>query len=267
MGAYGVRSAVLRGPVLLSLIACIATGCGAANPRGATAIAPATAQASPIAGSASPDAATHSGSATTEPATDSPPATSGCPNPHGGVCLGPIDAGTYSTASFEAGLTYSVPDGWDNEEDLPGNFLLLPPGADIDGVDAGTSDYLGVYSRVAPNPQCKPTKGQPSAGAEAAAECIAARDDLVTTKPEPVEIGGLSGYVLDVKLPPAATEGTSLIVGISPSSLDHGVIPGLTIRLYLLDFDGTALAIEVDDVNAANLDEYSAVVEQFSLEP
>lgn len=241
-----------RWACFLVLSALAAGGCGTAGPAVESEIARATmATVSP---------------AISAPSTDAPSATPACPNPGGGVCLGPLEAGTYSTQTFEPQLTYSVPAGWDNEEDLPGNFLLLPPGSDLDGVDAGTSDYLGVYSHVAPDPACQPASGERFEGAKAVATCIAGREDLVTTEPEPVEIGGLSGYVLDVKLSRATTGGTSLIAGISPSSLEHGVIPGLTIRLYLLDSHGTALAIEVDDVDAPNLDEYSAVVEQFSFE-
>ena len=78
-----------------------------------------------------------------------------------------------------------------------------------------------------PDPACQPASGERVEGAKAVATCIAGLEDLATTEPEPVEIGGLSGYVLDVKLPPATTGGTSLIAGVSPSSLEHGVIPGL----------------------------------------
>ena len=34
-----------------------------------------------------------------------------CPNPHGGICLGTLVAGTYKTSSFDPRLTYTVPDG------------------------------------------------------------------------------------------------------------------------------------------------------------
>jgi hypothetical protein len=155
-----------------------------------------------------------------------------------------------------------VPAGWDNEEDLPGNFLLLPPGMKLDGVDAGTSDYIGVYTQVAPDPGCATPSGQPGGAPHAMAACIAGRHDLVATKPQSVEIGGLSGYVLDVRLPRGG-DGTSLIVGLPPSGLEHGLIPGLTIRLYLLGFRGDALAVEIDDVDRVDLAAYSRVVEQF----
>jgi hypothetical protein len=93
-----------------------------------------------------------------------------------------------------------VPARWDNEEDLPGNFLLLPPGMKLDGVDAGTSDYIGVYTQVAPDPGCATPSGQPGDAPHAMAMCIAGRHDLAATKLRSVKIGGLSGYVVDVHL-------------------------------------------------------------------
>jgi hypothetical protein len=39
-----------------------------------------------------------------------------------------------------------------------------------------------------------------------------------------------------------------VIAGLPPSSLSHGVIPGLVLRLYLLEFRGGVLAIEIDDI-------------------
>ena len=181
-----------------------------------------------------------------------------CPNPGGGACLGPLAVGTYTTALFQPALTYSVPAGWDNEEDLPGNFLLLPPGASLGGVDAGTSDYIGVYTQVAPNPACGPRDLTPGE----IASCIATNPDLETTEPTPADIGGLSGFVLDVTLA-AGTDGGPLMVGVAPSGLDHGLIPGLTIRLYLLALGNGSLAIEVDDVGDPNLADYSGLVGTF----
>ena len=47
---------------------------------------------------------------------------------------------------------YSVPDpGWLNYEDTPGNFLLVPPGNDVNGLGTGASDFIGVYTSVAPS--------------------------------------------------------------------------------------------------------------------
>ena len=60
-----------------------------------------------------------------------------------------------------------------------------------------------------------------------------------------------------------------LIVGTGPSSLIHGVEPGMTMRLYLLDYDSGVLAVEIADVDAApaTLDELSSVVDGFTFSP
>lgn len=185
-----------------------------------------------------------------------------CPNPNGEDCLGPLAAGTYTTTHFQPRLTYSVPSGWDNEEDLRGNFLLLPPGGTLAGGDAGTSDYLGVYTQVAPDPACLTTSGPANLDPQAIVACFASRNSLVTTKPQSVTIGGLTGYVLDLKV--AAGRGAgALLMGLQPSGFEHSIGPGLTIRLYLLGLRGGSLGIEVDDLGPVDLAAYSKVVETF----
>jgi hypothetical protein len=70
---------------------------------------------------------------------------SGCPNPEGQQCLGKLTPGTYKTVVFSPTITYTVPKGWRNFEDTPGNFLLVPSRGDLPGVNAGTSDFVGIY--------------------------------------------------------------------------------------------------------------------------
>jgi hypothetical protein len=99
-----------------------------------------------------------------------------------------------------------------------------------------------------------------------------ARPGLVTSTPEPVTIGGLSGLVMDISMAPDWT-GTcfystepvvQLMGGVAPSEFDHAIVGGLAMRLYLLDRGDSTLAVEVGDWSAgANLDAYSELVEQF----
>ncbi|MBA3800760.1 MAG: hypothetical protein H0X18_17025 [Geodermatophilaceae bacterium] len=98
------------------------------------------------------------------------PSAATCPNSveFGGACLGELAAGTYSTTVFTTQLTYTVPDGWANFEDLPGNFLLVPPSGTLEGVNADISDFIGVYDGVAP----------------ASANCDEAPEPGVETTPE-----------------------------------------------------------------------------------
>jgi hypothetical protein len=199
-----------------------------------------------------------------------------CPNPEGGACLGPLVAGTYQTSIFAPQITYVVGDGWANYEDLPGNFLLVPPGNDLAGVNAGTSDYIGIYSSIAVADAGCVEQGAPGVGttpSDIAAE-LTGRLGLTTTPPEPVSVGDLEGVVFDIRLAddwsdvcPFAPDLplVPLIIGVPPSGLLHVMIPELTLRLYLLDRSGSTLAIEVNDLSGGeNLNGYSAIIDQIT---
>jgi hypothetical protein len=216
-----------------------------------------------------------------EPATS--PAPPPCPNPEGGVCVGPLAAGDiHTTAAFVPAISYSAPGaGWFNYEDTAGNFLLVPPGNDLPGVNAGTSDFIGVYRAVAPSrfdqlPACSTAlvpKIAPTP--DAMMSWLGRQSALTVSPPSSVTVGGLHGLVTDVRrkpgarLPTCREGGDSVTVfllfsGVPPSSLDHGVIIGMTMRLYLLSHHGQVLAVEVDDLDRApgKLADYSAVVER-----
>ena len=129
-----------------------------------------------------------------------------CPNPEGGVCLGDLDSGTYVTRVFRPTLTYTVPEGWSNMEDLRGNFLLLPPGGTLEGVNAGTSDYLGVYTSVVPPGHCN---GQPSTTVphtfDGLVEFLTSNEAIAVSNRHDVSVGGLSGVAMDLEM--AGTDG------------------------------------------------------------
>lgn len=208
------------------------------------------------------------------------PAT-GCPNPEGGECLGPLGAGTYESTEFRTGVTYSVPDGWSNQEDLPGNFLLVPPSSTLEGVNAGTSDYIGMYDGIAAASADCDESPQPGVEAtpEAMADWYAGLPGLEMSEPQQVTIGGLFGLVFNVVLADAYT-GTCpypgledvpmvpLIIGHGPASLDHVVVGEITTRLFLLGGPtGDTIAIEVSDVpGGTSLEELDAVVHSFEFD-
>jgi hypothetical protein len=112
------------------------------------------------------------------------------------------------------------------------------------------------------------------------ADWMLAQPVLSVTEPADVTVGGLTGLMVDVRtqpgaeLPSCTDSGTSVSVfvlfsGVSPSSLDHGVVPDMTMRLYMLDYNGGVLMIEISDIDSApgDLAGLSAVAEQlqFSL--
>ena len=190
-----------------------------------------------------------------------PPAVeSDCPFPHGGTCLGPIAAGTYTTTTFGPTITYTVPDGWVNGEDLLGNFLLQ---------QEGDPRYLGIYRNVAAPLECEEHRDpNVDQSVEAITEWLTSHPGLVTTEPEPVSVGGLDGVFVDISLDPSWTvacpysQGAPVvpfIVGGGPSSLHHVILPGFQERLYLLEMDGGNVAIEVGP-EGASLPEYLDVV-------
>lgn len=176
--------------------------------------------------------------------------------------------------SFQPTLTYRVPSGWNNVEDLPGNFTLVPPGGSASGINDGTSDYVGVYTSVAPDAQ--DCSGKVAAGVGPSASDIvtwmAQQPGLTTTGRKPVRVGGLQGEVVDLKMttpwPQACRTGGTpfvpVIIGTRTSHLEHALAGVATMRLYLLDHAGGALAVEIDDVGGGmHLDAYSQMVSTF----
>jgi len=212
------------------------------------------------------------GGSTAPASTESPV----CPNPEGQSCLGKLDAGTYTTKVFDPAITYAVPAGWWNYEDTPGNFLLVPPYGDLPGVNAGTSDYIGIYASVVA--EAYSCSGQDQATGVlwkpgTIAHYIADRRGLATTTPRPVRVGGLKGVVLDIRLrhgaglhcPGYAPRYYPIIVGVGRTGLDHGVIPHMVMRLYLLQQSGSILAVEVDDISdGGHLSRLSQIVHGIS---
>ena len=244
-----------------------------------------TACAAPAAPSdtGAPPATDTSSSPTVEPSAASPSseARPACPNPHGGNCLGELEAGTYETTTFIAGLTYTVPAGWGNYEDLPGNFLLVPPDSTLADGDAGTGEYIGVYEGVAvPGgpPKCIETPDPLyDRTVNGIVEGLSAREGLVITGPEPITIGELEGVVLDLSLvegytgtcpfAPDSQPVMPILVGTGPAGFHHVLTPHFDMRLYLLPGPpNTPFAIEVIDVpGRQSIEELSAIVEQMSI--
>ena len=173
-----------------------------------------------------------------------------CPNPHGGQCLGPIKPGTYTTVSFSPAITYTVPAGWTNDEDLPGNFALR-----LDG----DTRYLGIYRDANAPYKCEEYPDPDvSQSVSDYTRWLRTNPLLRVTKPIPVSLGGLHGVVMNISKAPG-TEGKGctyeegaitgavpfIIGGRGPSSLHHVIMDGWKERLYLLRYKRGNVAIEV----------------------
>jgi hypothetical protein len=194
-----------------------------------------------------------------------------CPNPEGGVCLGPIAAGTYTTENFDPTLTYSVPEGWSNFEDTTGNFLLVPPGYDLSGVNGDTGDFIGVYAKVAAPNGCDPGTAPGVGFAPADLKAWYEQQPGLEVTSEPTLVGGRKGFVLEIRMRDPWKETcpyanghpiVPLLVGVGRTGLDHNIGGGRAWRLYLLENGTGTMAVEVVDIaDAGHLAGYAKIVE------
>jgi serine/threonine-protein kinase len=199
-----------------------------------------------------------------------------CSPLYGGTCLGELTAGTHSSATFQPKLTYTVPIDWTNFLDHGVVFGLVPPGGDWQSIDPEKSDALFVIDHAAaPRGAC--LDGHSTISTPAAyLRSLVRNPALATTTPRSVNVGGLSGFVVDLRIRKTWTKScpfshgqpfVQTITDLAPrlSDLSHGLIPQpMVMRLYLLGYRGGTLAIEVDALtDPAKLDKYSNVVESF----
>jgi hypothetical protein len=196
-----------------------------------------------------------------------------CPVPDSGTCLGVLAAGTYTSHSFHPRFRFHVPARWANYLDIPGLYLLQPPGAKAPGTSI-EGNFIGLETRVAPEARdCQTHVNGVQTTAAAIADWMAKQRDLVVSHRHAITVGGLHGIALDVKMargakgclsPGATTPAAPLLVGIGPSSFDHEVAPGSDERHYLLSYKGGTLDIQmVDTSGGAHLGVYTAIVGTF----
>ena len=183
-----------------------------------------------------------------------------CPS-GGGRCLGQLAPGRYTTQVFSPPITYTVPEGWTNGEDLLGNFLLQRK---------GDPRFLGIYRNVSAPLACV-EEIDPAAGlrVDELSDWYTSHPGLVTTDPEPITVGGLPGVVIDVSLDPSWTTGCAwsggqpsvgIVFGVGPSSLTHVLSTSRRAeRLYLLEVEDGNVVIEVGP-EGASLERYLEVV-------
>ncbi len=199
-----------------------------------------------------------------------------CSSAFGATCLGEVAAGTHTTRSFKPALTYTIPVGWTNFNDSTGNFGFVPPGGDWQAVDVGKSDYLGVFQRIAPTATLCGDAAAPVRSAAAYVRWLVNDPALSVTGRRPVTVGGLSGYVVDLRVNPSwtktcpwshGTPAAQIIRGVEPtfSRMIQAVNPGRSVmRLYLLDYKHATLGVEIDEIEGSSkLDAYSAFVKTF----
>jgi tRNA A-37 threonylcarbamoyl transferase component Bud32 len=210
------------------------------------------------------------------PVVELSPLSTQCSPVFGGTCLGELTAGTHSSATFQPKLTYTVPLDWTNFQDQSVIFGLVPLGGDWQAVDAEKSDAVIVIDHVtAPRGPCL---GGHSAISTPAAyvRSLVHNPALSVTPPRSVNLGGLSGFVVDLRIRKTWTKAcpfshgqpfVQTITDLAPRlrELSHGLIPQpMVMRLYLLGYRGGTIGIEVDALtDPSSLDAYTKVVQSF----
>lgn len=180
-----------------------------------------------------------------------------CPNEYGGSCLGALEAGEYETTTFDPTITYRVPDGWFNAEDLPGNFwLYLQEDAKGQSSPRGGS-YLGIYRNVHAAAIDCAEEWQDGVGT-APADLVAwyrSVPGLIVSEPLPVTVGGLAGLQVDLALKEGVetcdyggNPGLPLIIGDGVSDLHHVILEEMDVRLVILEHGEGNVTLEITNV-------------------
>ena len=184
-----------------------------------------------------------------------------------GTCLGPLPAGVYEPTTFKPTFRFSVPEGWSNPYDVPGQFdLSYDAGGQYtypDGVEF--HDALSIFANpVAESSALQEPISGVGTSAAALSSWLSTHQDLVTTAPKEVSIGGATGFVLDLSLPTGSRTAPdhctsdhgeprceSLFIGADPqATYGFGLVGPESAVVYLLDLpSGGTLMLAIDDVD------------------
>lgn len=200
----------------------------------------------------------------------SPVSTSGGACLGGGTCLGPLTAGTYTSGSFRPSITYTVPDGWVNDADLPDSYNLRRT-ADRVGGAAFWANHVGLHRdlRVV-GPDCENPEPDVGHSVEDIVSWLTSHPGLATTAPQQVSVGGLDGQMLDIGLADTWSEFcpweptlpmVAILTGPGIDQLGRVIVGALEVRLYVLAVPDGTVTIKVTDVpGGETLDQYLAEV-------
>ncbi|HEU4918916.1 MAG TPA: hypothetical protein VFT20_04205 [Candidatus Limnocylindrales bacterium] len=214
---------------------------------------------------------------------------SDCPD-SGNFCLGDLEPGRYSSHYIDpfvapgvdwrprfGAISYEVPGGWANNGDWPTEYTLVPVDAD--------APWTGIYVVtdiviVSEEDHCSETPdSNVGRTADAMVAWLADAPGIVSTEPEGVEIGGLSGYALDLSMDPSWTETCPFSNGQPTRGLFTDSQPGAGLqwnvsgetrmRLYVLDLgDGRSMVVNIEAPDQAAyesmIDEATAIVESMA---
>jgi hypothetical protein len=152
---------------------------------------------------------------------------------------GILPAGSQTTRQFLAGSTFTVPEGWVNDNDFGLVFGLFPdtPANQAEyAISNGTAQDITLTNRIANNMGviCDATGLFQGTTASDVIDWIVANEAFSTTEPVDVTIGGLNGLQVDLRLSPGWT-GSCPLSADDPPTRDYA------------DFRGRFIALDTPD--------------------
>ena len=184
----------------------------------------------------------------------------------GGLAFAGIAAGSRPSSpaastsrAFQPALTYTLPPGWENPEDLADFFRLRPTGPESEGI------YLFRDPTPASQDASCPETAQPLVGGSSKdmIAWIRSLPGLVVSDPAPVTIGGLSGETIDLGIVngwktscPFANGLPTVPLFVGASGDYRWVIAGTErLRLAVLDAPGGTVVVDIDSFDGQNVNE------------
>lgn len=177
-------------------------------------------------------------------------------------CLGLLAAGTYHSANFERGFSFTIAHaGWQNLEEVPWALPLLP------------IDHPGDALVFFRDPRASTDDGRilPSVGADVPSivAWFVANPSLTVTVPVDVTVGGLPGSRFDVSVAAGATNTdagcpvrvcVAMLVGSAANGQywGWGLAGPERVRIYLVTAETGTLAIIVDSVDETSFADLTA---------
>jgi hypothetical protein len=181
---------------------------------------------------------------------------------------GILPAGSHTTKSFRPGFTFSVPNGWVNEQDARDYFALFPD-TPANKAEFGRSGALAQSIFMGPHSSpyfvCESVENNRGTTAAEMVAAVTANEVLATTGLVDVAIGGLTGKQFDVRLNPDWT-GTC-----PPAPDDPPDLADVRTRVILLDAPGRGvIVIFIGSMYSADFEAFLAeampIVESFQFD-
>lgn len=172
----------------------------------------------------------------------------------GGAAVGILPAGNATSRAFAPRVTFTVPEGWVNDLDVPIGYGLFPD------MKANEAEYalsgevahgIFIVSLDSPYFFCEAWEETQGTAAERGAFLVAS-DAFVVSDPVDVTIGGLTGKQLDVRLDPDRP--TAACPG-DPATVDLG---DQRTRVTYLDTPSGIVAIAVGSKHSADHEAFLA---------